>query len=127
MKKLNAKEFGGIEDKIHKCIHQLELLQQDMGTPGQPQEKVKAENQAKQTLQKWLNVEEMDSNTTYFFANFKQRSAHNKVSMLTNADGVVVTHPTQIEEEVLSYYKTLLGSCVEQLPMVNPLVIKDGL
>ncbi|WMV50781.1 hypothetical protein MTR67_044166 [Solanum verrucosum] len=40
--------------------------------------------------------------------------------------GVVVTHPTQIEEEVFSYYKTLLGSCVEQLPMVNPLVMKDG-
>lgn len=30
MKKLNVKEFGGIDDQIHKCRHQLELLQQDM-------------------------------------------------------------------------------------------------
>ncbi|KAG5599103.1 hypothetical protein H5410_030473, partial [Solanum commersonii] len=94
MKKLNAKEFGGIEDKIHKCRHQLELLQQDM----EPQEKIQAENQAKETLQKWLNVEESiirkKSKVLWL------KSAHNRVSMLTNVDGVVITHSTKIEDEV---------------------------
>nr|XP_009623102.1 uncharacterized protein LOC104114380 [Nicotiana tomentosiformis] len=99
------------------------------------------EKDTKMQLEKWLRVEESimkqksrvqwlnlgDANTTYFFASMKIRYSQNKIKSLIRNNGEVVQTKQEIEEEVLGFYKQLLGSATERLTAINPVVMRDGL
>ncbi|KAF3636490.1 hypothetical protein FXO38_24145 [Capsicum annuum] len=59
--------------------------------------------------------------------NLKQIYAQNGITSLTISEGMVVTKRYYIESEILDFYKQLLGVSVNSLPVVNPVVIRDGL
>lgn len=61
----------------------------------------------------------------FFFASLKQRVAQKRINKLINS-ARVVTQGAQLEEEITDYYKLLLGTCVTSLPMIDPMVIRDG-
>ncbi|XP_019244246.1 PREDICTED: uncharacterized protein LOC109224116 [Nicotiana attenuata] len=111
-----------------------------MRDPGQPEDVIIAEKNTKAQLEKWLEVEESimkqksrvhwlklgDANRAYFFAIMKRRYSQNKVKSLIRANGEMVQTKQEIEEEVLGFYKQLLGSSAGNLPGINPMVMRDG-
>ncbi|XP_019267108.1 PREDICTED: uncharacterized protein LOC109244466 [Nicotiana attenuata] len=90
-------------------------------------------------LEKWVMIEESiykqrsrvqwlkpgDSNSAYFFAQMKNRSL-NGIQILTNDMGTQLVMEDDIEAEILGYYKKLLGSRADNIPAINPNVMKLG-
>ncbi|WMV50918.1 hypothetical protein MTR67_044303 [Solanum verrucosum] len=127
-------------ERVRMYRQNLHYLQSTTRKPGQAQNIIKVEKEVKDNSEKWLNIEESivkqksrvqwlqlgDENTTYFHASLKTRIAQNKITSLTTATGRVGNNSTDIEEEIISFYKQLLGSCATQLPAVNPLIMRNG-
>uniref|UniRef100_A0A1S3ZI61 Uncharacterized protein n=1 Tax=Nicotiana tabacum TaxID=4097 RepID=A0A1S3ZI61_TOBAC len=140
MKELNKAEYNEVNKKINRCRHQLTELQEQMKDPGQKEYMIMVEKDMKAQLEKWLEVEESimkqkskvnwlklgDGNTTYFHASMKNRCCQNKIKSLTKANEVVVQSKQETEEEVLGFYKQLLGSSDGIVPTINPVVMRDG-
>ncbi|KAH0778089.1 hypothetical protein KY290_009500 [Solanum tuberosum] len=140
LKELNIVEYQGVETRIRMYRQQLHDLQSTMRQPGQSTEILQLEKEVKENLEKWLNIKESilkqksrvqwlqlgDGNTTYYHASLKSRIARNKILRLTTADGRMVNSSNVIEEEIIEFYKQLLGSCATQLPTANPIVMRDG-
>ncbi|XP_060212233.1 uncharacterized protein LOC132639857 [Lycium barbarum] len=93
-------------------------------------------NQEKSTihdLEKWSQVEESalrqksraqwiklgDTNSKYFSAVLKERNQRKQISTLTSLKGHTLTEPTEIKEEVISFYKSLTGSSNPNVPAVS--------
>ncbi|XP_019226773.1 PREDICTED: uncharacterized protein LOC109208174 [Nicotiana attenuata] len=67
----------------------------------------------------WLKLG--DSNLAYFFASIKNRTAQNQIKLLVNATGDIIQTEMGIEEEILSFYKNLLGDANTTLPaLIRP-------
>ncbi|KAH7843849.1 hypothetical protein Vadar_021345 [Vaccinium darrowii] len=60
----------------------------------------------------WLSLG--DQNTRFFHVKMKSRYLRNKILGLTDANGVRLTDPTDVQGEILGYYIGLLGSPFEQ-------------
>ncbi|KAH0776851.1 hypothetical protein KY290_008262 [Solanum tuberosum] len=130
----------GVETRIRMYRQQLHDLQSTMRQPGQSTEILQLEKEVKENLEKWLNIKESilkqksrvqwlqlgDGNTTYYHASLKSRIAQNKILRLTTTDGRMVNSSNVIEEEIIEFYKKLLGSCATQLPAANPMVMRAG-
>lgn len=71
----------------------------------------------------WLQLG--DGNTTYFHASLKNREAQNRFTSLITNTGRTITSRAEIEEEIIGFYKQLLGFCATQLPVVNIRVMKN--
>lgn len=67
-----------------------------------------------------------DSNTSYFFAQMKERKTQNQIKVFTTAAGNVISYPKDIKTEVVGFYKTLLGQAVSHIPGIHPAVIRNG-
>nr|XP_016455955.1 PREDICTED: uncharacterized protein LOC107779965 [Nicotiana tabacum] len=140
MKDLNNAKYSAVGENINQCRKKLCELQKQMREPGQVEDMVLEENDTKVQLEKWLGVEESimkqksrvqwlklgDANITYFFASTKNIYSQNKIKSLIMRNGEVVQTKQEIEEEVLGFYKQLLGSTTESLPAINPVVMRDG-
>lgn len=61
----------------------------------------------------WLRLG--DDNTSYFHNAKKERWARNRIDSLVKSNGDVVSVPKEIEQEILDFYKHLLGSKCERL------------
>lgn len=72
----------------------------------------------------WLRLG--DSNTAFIYACMRNRISKNKIRTLVTAGGTMVHTEQDIEEEILGFYKELLGSSATSLPAINPGVMKEG-
>lgn len=72
----------------------------------------------------WLQLG--DDNTAYFFASIKNRVAQNKSRSPVTNSGELIQSEKAITEEIIGFYKQLLGSAATQLPAINPRVMQDG-
>lgn len=98
------------------------------------------EKELKAELEEWVLVEESimrkkfrvqwlklgDANTAYFFANTKSRIAQNQVRRLIAENGEVIQTEKGIIDEIIGFYKKLLGTNAEQLPAIHPKVMQGG-
>nr|XP_016464091.1 PREDICTED: uncharacterized protein LOC107787086 [Nicotiana tabacum] len=137
---MNKQEFSGIENKILASRGRLESIQNEMNIPGQDDEKIALEKATKLELDKWLMVEEnilkqksriqwlklRDSNIAYYHACMKNRQVRNNVDRLVISTGQILQSPAEVEEEILSFYKGLLGTAAKQFPVVNPEIMQNG-
>nr|XP_009628486.1 uncharacterized protein LOC104118828 [Nicotiana tomentosiformis] len=112
-----------------------------MRDPNHSREVFVQEREIKKQLEKWDTIEESifrqksrvqwlqigDSNIAFFFVNIKNRISQNKIKRVINVDGILLQDQEAITEEITNFYKTLLGSAAEQLPAINPLVIREGM
>ncbi|XP_070046398.1 uncharacterized protein [Nicotiana tomentosiformis] len=73
---------------------------------------------------KWIKLG--DSNTKYFSAVMKERSHKKVITKLTNAFGDRLTDQKQIQQEIIAFYKSLMGSRSDHLPVVNREIMKLG-
>nr|XP_009630155.1 uncharacterized protein LOC104120139 [Nicotiana tomentosiformis] len=100
LKQLNKQAFRGIWSKIQATKGRLETIQDKMNIPGQDAETVALEKATKQ--------------------------ARNSIGRLITSTGQILQNPTEVEEEILSFYRGLLGTAATQLSAVNPQIIQNG-
>lgn len=91
-------------------------------------------------LEKWSLLEEIiwhqkskaycirlgDLKTKFFFAHVKEWQSQNAIKMLIIEDGSTSQTHDQLKEEVTLFYKKLMGSVVERLPMVERAIVGRG-
>nr|XP_016500683.1 PREDICTED: uncharacterized protein LOC107819114 [Nicotiana tabacum] len=67
-----------------------------------------------------------DSNSAYFFASIKNKRAQNHIKSLASATGEIIQSEKGIEEEILGFYKNLLGAANPTLPAIQLDFIRRG-
>ena len=67
-----------------------------------------------------------DSNSRFFYTATKVRAAKNKISLLYNTAGEALTDPQAIENEIMAFYKKLLGSHAESLEGIDLNIVRCG-
>lgn len=67
-----------------------------------------------------------DANTKIFFTAVKVRQARNRIGMLKNCQGDCLTSTGAIQEEIISFYKKLLGDCATSLTGLDLNTIRAG-
>lgn len=72
----------------------------------------------------WLKLG--DANTAYFFAHMNKRVTQNTITSLLTTGGTTVHTQEEIELEVSSFYKELLGKATRDLPIVSTTIMKNG-
>ncbi|KAG5585150.1 hypothetical protein H5410_045584 [Solanum commersonii] len=65
----------------------------------------------------WLHLG--DSNSAYFVATMKNKTASNYIKKLQLADGSWTTNDDQVEVEIVEFCKNLLGNTTDYLPAIN--------
>lgn len=66
-------------------------------------------------------------NTSYFHASLKSRTAVNIIDKLVNNEGVILIEKEDIEEEILKFYRELLGRASSTLTIIDVRPIRKGL
>ena len=72
----------------------------------------------------WLQLG--DFNSHFFFAAMKQRQSRNRITSIFSEDGREHVYPEAIMQEVVQWYKGLLGTAARHLVQVDLLTIRAG-
>lgn len=129
-----------MENKIQNIRDNLKELQAQMRDIFHSTWKFEEENELKEQLEKWSIIEKNiyeqkstvqwlklgDSNSAYFYANMKGRRSQNYIKQLTSTTRRLLQRPEEIQEEIIGFYKSLLGSSQNYLPAINPNIMKEG-
>lgn len=67
-----------------------------------------------------------DSNSQFFFAAMKQRHSRNRMSAICSEDGVEHVYPEEIKQEVVQFYKALLGTAADSLTKLDLPTVRAG-
>ncbi|XP_075088341.1 uncharacterized protein LOC142170347 [Nicotiana tabacum] len=140
LKGLNRKESVGTTIKVKQMREQLANIQAQMRSTASTIDMFEAEKSIRQKLEKWSMIEESiskhksrvqwlklgDSNTAFFFASMKGRASQNQIKILIVDDGSLIKTAAGIEQEIVCFYKRLLGNSASRLPAIDPNVMKQG-
>ncbi|XP_019262454.1 PREDICTED: uncharacterized protein LOC109240279 [Nicotiana attenuata] len=101
------------------CLQKKELIQSlekwSSGEESALQQKAKA---------RWIKLG--DSNNKYFLALIKERTQRKKITELTSLTNRKLVEPEEIREEIVNFYKGLMGSTAYVLPAVKKQTIRKG-
>ncbi|KAF3621032.1 hypothetical protein T459_08280 [Capsicum annuum] len=134
------KPVAGVEDKVRTARTELITIHYEMRDATKFTELISAEIEAKKQLKKWILVEESivrqksrvswlrlgDDNTKYFHSCLRSRQSQNQIRRLISLEGHTILTEQEIENEVVHFYKELLGTSAQQLLMVNVDVMAHG-
>lgn len=67
-----------------------------------------------------------DSNNKYFSAVMKEKQLTKQIVEINTLLGMKLVNMGDIKNEILDFYKSLMGPASAQLPAVNRIVIKSG-
>ncbi|XP_060190867.1 uncharacterized protein LOC132620191 [Lycium barbarum] len=123
MKNINKVEFKDTTGKIVQARIELQDVQTKLVSHYSDQ-LVNDEKAILEKLEKWSMIEESilqqksratwvklgDSNSKYFSAVTKERKHKKTISMLTALDGTLLTDKRQIQEEIVAFYRSLMGT-----------------
>ncbi|XP_016446644.1 uncharacterized protein LOC107771714 [Nicotiana tabacum] len=139
LKRLNHEECKFINQKIEKAGQELVITQENIHMKGNTKLLVK-ERELIQNLEKWSMVEESalqqkskanwiklrDSNTKFFSSLIKERTQRKQIIELTSLNNKKLSEPKEIKEEIVNFYKVLMGSASHTLPVVNKITMRKG-
>ncbi|XP_075084750.1 uncharacterized protein LOC142168002 [Nicotiana tabacum] len=140
LKKLHTKEFKRVREKVQTIRRQLQETQEKMQDPDHQTSLFDTEKELRGKLEKWGVIEESimrqksrtqwlklgDSNSAYFYACLKNRTTMNSIKSLVNQYGKLLQNEQEVKEEVVRFYKELLGNATEQMPIINPEIMRNG-
>nr|XP_009621180.1 uncharacterized protein LOC104112845 [Nicotiana tomentosiformis] len=139
LKRLNNKEFKFITQKIEKARQELVITQEQIHMKSTTV-LLEKERDLIQNLEKWYMVEESslqqkskanwiklgDLNTKYFSGLIKERTQRKQITELTSLSNKKLSEPKEIKEEIVNFYKGLMGSAAHTLPAVNKIARRKG-
>lgn len=70
----------------------------------------------------WLKLG--DLNSAFFHASIKNRNAQKKITRLLTQIWTYTQNQEEVQQEIIQFYKQLLGSTVEEIPAIEPDVMK---
>nr|XP_033517244.1 uncharacterized protein LOC104116348 [Nicotiana tomentosiformis] len=138
-KHLNATEFKGVTENIEQARITLSQVQSQMQTY-YSDPLLEQEREWLHKLETWSLVEEGileqkaretwiklgDSNNKFFSTVIKERQQKKHITEIQALSGFTITEPTTIREEIVQFYKSLMGSRANKLHAVNMMVMKNG-
>nr|XP_016457612.1 PREDICTED: uncharacterized protein LOC107781428 [Nicotiana tabacum] len=136
---LNTGHYRTISMKIEQARTTLEEVQQKI-IIAYNDNLIEEEKSLLQNLEKWSTIEESvlrqkartkwiklgDSNTKYFAVVMKERSQRKQVNELVSIMGDKLVHPDSIKKEVVDFYKSLMGSAAQSLPVIDRMNMSNG-
>ncbi|KAH0642027.1 hypothetical protein KY290_033632 [Solanum tuberosum] len=139
LKDLNKEEFKSITTKINTARQELLQIQEQINQQC-TDELLCKEKQILLDIEKWSLVEESalrqksrakwiqlgDCNNKYFTVMIKERTNKKIMRELTSLRGTKLDTPEAIKEEVVKFYKALIGSNTTSLPAVDRKTMKKG-
>nr|XP_016462019.1 PREDICTED: uncharacterized protein LOC107785271 [Nicotiana tabacum] len=131
--------YKGIAERIENVRADLVQVQEEMRLQ-YSDNLLLQEKTILQNLEKWSLIEESilkqkasmkwiklrDANTKYFSAVMKERSQRKKILEIYTNDGMKLATPTSIKEEIVKFYKSLMGTVVASFPSINKETMKNG-
>lgn len=140
LKGLHNEEYRGVKERIDYWRNRVDVIQADLVVHPINVDQHLAEREAIGQLKRWINIEssiskqkarvqwlkEGDQNTRFFHCMMKSRSAVNRIQRLVSDSGEVVVDSMGIKQEILGFYKQLLGSRKEYLKVVDTSVMHLG-
>nr|XP_009629730.1 uncharacterized protein LOC104119842 [Nicotiana tomentosiformis] len=140
LKMLHTEEFKRVREKVQTIRRQLQETQEKIQDPCHQTSLFDTEKELRGKLEKWGVIEESimrqksrtqwlklgDSNSAYFYACLKIRTSMNSIKSLVNQDGKLLKNEQKVKDEVVGFYKELLGNVAEQIPMINPKIMRNG-
>lgn len=126
LKALHVSEFGDVRGRIVQAREELNKYQNELQQDPWKSEALELEQETRSQLRKWLKIEnsivkqkarikwikEGDSNSQFFHASVKARTAGNRIVKLMDENGQVLSGKQEIEAVVLRFYTELLGRVV---------------
>lgn len=70
-------------------------------------------------------MQQGDANTAFFFASMKGKRLQNQITMLVQENGNTIREPRNITEEIVGFYKNLLGQNKDHMPVVRPELLQE--
>ncbi|XP_021737258.1 uncharacterized protein LOC110703785 [Chenopodium quinoa] len=113
LKDLNTKVYGNVEMKEATAIEQLKYWRS-----------VQESIYRKKARVQWVKLG--DSNTKYFFSTMKQRQARNRIDSLLTEHHVLLKTRGDLEKEIVSFYKLILGSRSPALDAIDLNTMRAG-
>lgn len=123
MKPVNQKDYSKVEQRIYDTRNQLQEIQEQLRDCSDDQALFTQERELKKALEKRIMVEESilrqkyriqwlklgDTNFAFFHASIKNKIARNHIIRLVSSQGLVIQSMEGIENETISFYKSLLA------------------
>ncbi|XP_070050304.1 uncharacterized protein [Nicotiana tomentosiformis] len=106
LKQLNQVEYSNVEKRMQLYRQKLADIQAMITNHNHPVELFIAEKELQKELEKW--------------------QSQNRIRFLINANGETLQQPKEIEKEVTRFYKNLLGTTADQLPAIDPTIMRRG-
>ncbi|XP_021732888.1 uncharacterized protein LOC110699669 [Chenopodium quinoa] len=136
IKSLNSKQFGNIAEKIDQANVELAGIQNLMAQNPDDLDLYAKEYDAIKVVKHWNDIQESifkqksrinwiklgDGNSHYFFLVMKNRQARNRI----DSNQVSLKDPDSISNEIISFYKSLLGTKAPWLPAVDLVTMRRG-
>lgn len=140
LKELNARWYVKTHDRVSDIRQQLKGIQLRRQQNLTDATLIVEEKRLLGELERWSNIEERiwqqkaridwlklgDSNTKFFHAYARMRRNTNAIHRLIRGDGSVCLGQAQIKQEILHFYKQLMGSAADELKMVDKLIMERG-
>ncbi|XP_021764112.1 uncharacterized protein LOC110728770 [Chenopodium quinoa] len=130
IKSLNSKQFSNIAEKIDQAIVELAGIQNLMAQNPDDLDLYEKESDAIKVVKHWNDIQESifkqksrinwiklrDGNSHYFFSEMKNRQAKNRIDSIFDSNHVLLKDPDSVSHEIISFYKSLLGTKAPWLP-----------
>ncbi|XP_021744067.1 uncharacterized protein LOC110710117 [Chenopodium quinoa] len=140
IKSLTSKQFGNIEEKIDQANDELSRIQTLMAQNPDDLDLYAKESDAIKVVKHWNDIQESifkqksrinwvklgDGNSHYFFSVMKTRQARNIIDSIFYSNQVLLKDPNAISHEIISFYKSLLGTQAPWLPVVDLITMRRG-
>ncbi|XP_021733072.1 uncharacterized protein LOC110699869 [Chenopodium quinoa] len=124
IKSLNSKQFGNIEEKIDQANVELSRIQNLMAQNPDDLDLYGKESDAIKVVKHWNDIQESifkqksrihwvkhgDGNSHYFFSVMKTRQGRNRIDSIFDSNQVLPKDTDVISHEIISFYKSLLGT-----------------
>lgn len=140
VKKMQKSEFGNVHGKIAECRSNLTKVQDELSLDPVDGLLKTEENNLIGQLKFWMKTEcsivqqksritwlrQGDVNSSYFHVVMRDRNNHSRIERLVDDAGRVCSVRKDLEQEVLLFYKSLLGSSKEGLKSVDVTIVRKG-
>ncbi|XP_021741304.1 uncharacterized protein LOC110707584 [Chenopodium quinoa] len=140
LKDLNTKYFANVDEKVDVALASLKAIQDHLAVDYSNSDLHVKQAEAVNMVKHWMYIQESiykqksrvdwnklgDSSSHYFFSVMKHRQGRNKIDSIFIEDDVLLKDPMLIENEIVGFYKGLLGSSASYHPVVDLATIRRG-
>ncbi|XP_021844124.1 uncharacterized protein [Spinacia oleracea] len=140
LKELHHKDFAKLDERIEGLRVDLCQIQTQLASCPTDSNVQQSERECSETLKKFLHIQESayrqkariqwlqvgDSNSKFFFSAMKERLAKDSIDILYDETGKKLSTTQEIQEEVSSFYKQLIGTAASSLTGVDVGVVRKG-